>query len=153
MWRTRNSPTPKKMSWNHLFNLVTFLVKSMLSRNFCKRYVRVSFLSYHTVCHSVEIMTERRSQFLRKNWHFSRQINVFTKELISRNFCKRYVRVNFLSYHTVCHSVEITTKRRSQFLRKNRHFFRQINVFTKELISRIFFSVIAFYSTFPHCAC
>ena len=34
-------------------------------------------------------------------------------------------------------------------------FFRQINVFTKEVtkgsISRIFLSVIAFYSTFLHC--
>ena len=29
------------------------------------------------------------------------------------------------------------------------HFFRQINVFTKELISRKFLSVIAFCSTFP----
>ena len=36
-------------------------------------------------------------------------------------------------------------------------FFRQINGFTKEvtkeLISRKFLSVIAFYSTFPHCLC
>ena len=41
------------------------------------------------------------------------------------------------------------------WLRKNQHFFRQINVytkeFTKELISRKFLSVIAFFSTFPHC--
>ena len=39
---------------------------------------------------------------------------------------------------------------------ENLHFFRQINVFTnkvtKEMISRNFLSVIAFYSTFPHCA-
>ena len=32
----------------------------------------------------------------------------------------------------MAHSVEIMTKRRSQFLQKNRHFFRQINVFTKD---------------------
>ena len=38
----------------------------------------------------------------------------------------------------------------SPFLRKNRHFFRQINIFALELISRNFFSVITFYSTFPH---
>ena len=43
-------------------------------------------------------------------------------------------------------------KTRSQFLRKNQHFFREINVFTKELISRIFICVITFCSTFPHCA-
>ena len=30
-------------------------------------------------------------------------------------------------------------------------FFRQINGFTKEMISRKFLSVIAFYSIFPHC--
>ena len=54
-------------------------------------------------------------------------------------------------------SVEKYYKTRSQFLRKNQHFFRQINVFTKEvtkeLISRNFFSVITIYSTFPHCEC
>jgi len=53
------------------------------------------------------------------------------------------------------HSVEKSSKTRSQFLRKNCHFFRQINVFTiefpKEMISLKFLSVIAFYSTFPHC--
>ena len=49
----------------------------------------------------------------------------------------------------------MTIKTQSRFLRKNEHFFRQINVFTnevaKELISRKFLSVIAFYTTFPHC--
>ena len=60
------------------------------------------------------------------------------------------------------HSVEKSSKTRSPFLRENQHFpvkstfSRQINVFTKEvtkeLISRKFFSVIAFYSIFPHCA-
>ena len=53
------------------------------------------------------------------------------------------------------HSVEKSSKTRSLILCKNEHFFRQINIFTKEvtkeLISRKFLSVIAFYSTFPHC--
>ena len=53
------------------------------------------------------------------------------------------------------HSVEKSSKTRSPFLRENCHFFRQINVFTKEvtkeMISRKFLSVIAFYSTFIHC--
>ena len=43
----------------------------------------------------------------------------------------------------------------SLVLRKNQHFFRQINVLTKEvtkeLISRKFFSVIAFYSSARAC--
>ena len=38
----------------------------------------------------------------------------------------------------------------SLFLRKKiQHFFRQINGFTKELISRKILSLIAFYSIFP----
>ena len=53
-------------------------------------------------------------------------------------------------------SVEKFYKMRILFLRKNKQFFRQINDFakevTKELISRNFLSVIAFYCTFPHCA-
>ena len=53
------------------------------------------------------------------------------------------------------HSVEKCYKTRSRFLRINQHFFREINVFTKEvtkqLISRKEFCVIAFCSTFPHC--
>ena len=52
------------------------------------------------------------------------------------------------------HSVEKYYKTHSRFLGKNQHFFRQITLFTKEvtkeLISRNFLSVIAFYSTFPH---
>ena len=47
-------------------------------------------------------------------------------------------------------------KTRSRFLGKNQHFFRQINVFTKEvtkeLISRIFFQRDRILPTFPHCA-
>ena len=67
----------------------------------------------------------------------------------------RYVHINYYLIHSLLHSVEKSSKTRSPFLRKNCHFFRQINAFTKEvtkeLISRNFFSVIAFYSTFPHC--
>ena len=48
----------------------------------------------------------------------------------------------------------MSSKTRLPFLRQNQHFFRQINAFTKEvskeLISRKFLSVIAFYSIFPH---
>ena len=51
--------------------------------------------------------------------------------------------------------MEKSSKTRSLFLQKNQDFFRQINGFTKEvtkeLISRKFLSLIAFYSTFPHC--
>ena len=69
-----------------------------------------------------------------------------------KNFVKSIIACLLaLKVHT---SVEKYRKTRLQFLRKNQHFFRQINVFTKEvtneLISRNFLSVIAFYSTFPH---
>ena len=52
--------------------------------------------------------------------------------------------------HTSQCSVEKLSKTRSLFFRKNQHFIHQINVFTKEvtkeLISRKFLRVIAFYS-------
>ena len=35
------------------------------------------------------------------------------------------------------HSVEKSSKTRSRFLRKNQHFFRQINVFTKEVTKEL----------------
>ena len=52
----------------------------------------------------------------------------------------------FLVFHTV------HTSTRSPFLRKNCHFPRQIDQInvTNELISRKFFSVIAFHCTFLH---
>ena len=50
---------------------------------------------------------------------------------------------------------KIRQNTRSLFLLEIQHFFRQIKFFTKEvtkeLISRKFFSVIVFYSTFPYC--
>ena len=45
-------------------------------------------------------------------------------------------------------SVKKSSKTRSLFLQKIHYFFRQINGFTKELISRKFLSVIAFWSIF-----
>ena len=44
-------------------------------------------------------------------------------------------------------------QKHDHFLRKIQYFFRQINVLTKELISRKFLCVFAFYSTFPNCVC
>ena len=66
-------------------------------------------------------------------WQKFRESNVFTK-----------------------HSVEKSSKTRSLVFTENYNFFRQCNDFTKEvtkeIISRKFLSVIAFYSTFPHCS-
>ena len=88
---------------------------------------------------------------------FFRQINSLStylvNPLLSRNFCHKIFRQIKLMFNN--HSVEKSSKTRSLILCKNEHFFRQINIFTKEvtkeLISRKFLSVIAFYRTFPHC--
>ena len=61
--------------------------------------------------------------------------------------------LNYLweSYNTECGKVvKNTVSLFFFFLRKSQRFFRQINVFTKELISRNFLNMIAFHSTFPH---
>ena len=61
---------------------------------------------------------KRYHRFNRKINHFLRQINVFTKELISRKI------------------LDVTAKRDHDFYWKSHHFFRQINGFTMKLISR-----------------
>ena len=64
---------------------------------------------------------------------------------------------SMIAFHCIFphHSVEKCYKTRSRFLRKNQHFFREINFFTievaKDLISRNLFCMIAFCRTFPHC--
>ena len=70
-------------------------------------------------------------QFL---WKIFRQINSLVKPVTFTKLLPKYCR--------------------SRFLRSIQLFFREIVVFTEELISRIFFFfyVIAFFSTFPHCA-
>ena len=81
-----------------------------------------------------------------KNWKINREIKFSSK------FCNTFFRE--------C-SLEKNYKTRSRFLRKNQHFFRQINVFTKEvtkeLISRNNFwwerEFLVFSKLwFPHCA-
>ena len=63
---------------------------------------------------------------------------VLLKKLQKRWFHENFVKSN--------HSVAKSSKTRSPFLRENQHFFRQINVFTKE-VTRVDF-MGAFYSTF-----
>ena len=55
-------------------------------------------------------------------------------------FAKKMMRVNLRYMGTLYYET------RSQFLREIRNFFRQINGFTKELISRKTLNVFAFYS-------
>ena len=62
--------------------LVILLVKTLLSRNFCQKSVRVNFRNFHTVRsqHSEEI-TEIYSHHL-IFWQKFREFNAFTKEII-----------------------------------------------------------------------
>ena len=53
--------------------------------------------------------------------------------------------------HAYFWKVEKYYKTISLFLQQNQQFFRQINVFTKEMISRKIFEYDRFRSTFPHC--
>ena len=71
-------------------------------------------------------------------------VKYFSKTLIWRKFCVKTVAVKFRDFHNVRgpkHDQEFYVK--STFLLKKE--------VTKELISRKFLSLIAFYSTFPHC--
>ena len=78
------------------------------------------------------------------------------KTILSSHRKKKIRQINYLIISLLklnrYHSVEKSSKTRSLFLRKNHHFSRQIDDFTKEvtkeLISRKFLSVIVFYSAF-----
>ena len=47
--KARNSPSPKKNSWNQLFNNFYSKNVALLSRNFCQHILRVNFCNFHTV--------------------------------------------------------------------------------------------------------
>ena len=80
---------------------------------------------------------------VKRDHDFYSKINIFSvKSIFSESLECVVPCLRFSNFHTV---------RSSLFLRKNQHFFRQIDVFTKEvkkLISRKFLSVIAFYNYF-----
>ena len=108
-----------------------------------KFLMTVNLWNHHTVMRSHESTTQLQS--LRKNKHFPFKLTIFTKEeLISRKFFSV----------TQCGKVAKNKIAISVFTEKW-PFFRQINVFTKEItkefISRKFLSVITFHTTF-HCA-
>ena len=76
---------------------------------------------------------------------FLREIDWSSSFPYEKNFVKS---PNFLQAK---YSVENYCKTLSQFLRKNEHFFRQINVFIKELTRKSWFHGNFWFSTFPHC--
>ena len=80
-------------------SLVISLVKTLLSRNFCKKSVRENFRNFHTVYHTLW-----KLQKFALTKKIFRQINYLVislgKTLLSRNFCQKWVRVNFSN--TLC---------------------------------------------------
>ena len=78
----------------------------------------------------------------KKNLHFFRQINVIA-------FTVLFVLLSASNSQSFCLTIV------EKYYKTLSRFLREINVFTKELtkelISRTFLTVIAFYSTFPHC--
>ena len=76
-------------------SLIFSLVKTLVSRNFCKKSVRVNFCNYHSV-EKWEIRSHKK---------IFRQINYLVislvKTLLSRNFCQKCMRLNRSNFHTV----------------------------------------------------
>ena len=58
-----------------IFCQIKSLVKMLLSRNFCQKYVRENFRNFHTV--SVKLRNFSLTHF----WQKFREFNVFTKEI------------------------------------------------------------------------
>ena len=84
--------------FREITSLVTSLAKTLLSRIFCQKCVRLNRSNFHTVCSILWHSVEKRNIY-------SRQINslVFSvvKTLLSRIFCQRRMIVNFCNFHTV----------------------------------------------------
>ena len=105
-----------------------------------------------------KVSLEKRRDFNLKLWHILKKSEWALKEEHShRPQCWNstiFLPIRFYVKSIVeLHTVEKSSKTRSPLLRKKHNFFRQINIFTKEvtkeLISRKFFSVNAFYCIFP----
>ena len=90
----------------------------------------------------MEKLSKTRSLFLQKNEHFFRQMNVFTKALISRNFLS--VIAVYSTFPLVKNTITVLTEN-STFFPSNQRFYKRGD-FTD------FFGMVASFSTFPHCA-
>ena len=139
----------KLLSLKKKFRQINYLVISLFSKsvtftNFLPKKCESEFLK--TPLHTAQCGNCRNSlsHFFRKNFV---KTMVFLKKLLNSWFDEIFFSEReFLVFHTV------HTSTRSPFLRKNCHFPRQIDQInvTNELISRKFFSVIAFHCTFLH---
>ena len=57
--------------------------------------------------------------------------------ILSKMISRKITKVNLAHIKLYLHSVEKYYKTRPQFLRKNQHFFSQVNAFTKELTKEL----------------
>ena len=100
-----------KKIFRQINSLVSSLVKTLVSRNFCQKSVKVNFCNYHT-------MSSGQDWFHGKSWwrsqcrnliifppQFFAQINVFTKYLYCMLVWRKNFQVvwwgDFWNYHTV----------------------------------------------------
>ena len=99
--KTRNSLSQKRKKNRQINSLVTYLVKPLLSRNFCQKCVRETSRNFHNVlwqCHSVEkwgILSHRKN--ISWNQLFS---NLFSKTVAFTKFlskkCERNLKISTL---------------------------------------------------------
>ena len=126
--------------------------QSLLSRNFCQNTMRVKFRNFQWHCVPIKFphfnsqwkstSYKTRSRFLRKNQHFSREINVFTKE-VTKKFIPRifiFAWSHFLSFFLFCtfpHCAAAIRKTLSNVnFTKNNHLNSKMSITCKKLVSR-----------------
>ena len=125
LWKNEKFSLTGKIN-RQINSLVFWSIKTLFSRNFCQKSVRLNFRNFHTVC------VEKRE--ILSHWKKFRQINYLVisllKPLFSRNFCEKCVRENFCNFHSVGPTL---WKLRKFTLTKFWQKFRESNGFTKEI--------------------
>ena len=97
-------------------SLVISFVKTLLSRNFCQKCVRLDRSSFYTST----LCSEKEWKIYSHRKFFFRQINYLVISLVKpslwRNFCQKCVRVNFRNFHTVAFRPQFIWKRIESFV-------------------------------------
>ena len=79
--------------------LVISLVKTLLSRNFCQKWVRVNFRSFRT---RLTLWKNEKFSLTEKKFRQITYLVIYlVKPMLSRNFCEKSVIENFCNFHTV----------------------------------------------------
>jgi len=113
----------RKYKYNVSIVIVTdsnwFTICKFVFTKFLSKSVRINFCNFHTV----KAKGMYIAKMLKHPFHYLVRLNNFKES----------------NFHDL--SVDIRTTK-TEIVRKNQHFFCQINVFTKELISRKIFVVL-----------